>query len=727
MSVDAAATAARIRQLIAEGDPARAADLALGWREADHEEAEACFLDGVCKHLLGQRDAALLAFDQALERAPAHLLAASARGALLHQLGRLEESLQAFRSVCSRKETAELHVNQAVVLEDLHRDAEALVHYDRALSLAPADFRALLNRCALLLRSARVAEALPAAMRLCDAYSASADAWALLAHVRLTDHDARQAEEAAARALALRASHPLALALHGLALAALGRIEQANADLRAAHAIDRDVFSRLNAHVIPQDPPPDASHVYLIEGHRRLCECDWSDYEQLRDACERMVRTRDASLPLTERQALAERCHVLPVDPDARAGFSAAVGQAFAGATPPRLWPTAKSSAGRRLRIGYLSGNFRAHAGAFLMRPVIAGHDRSRVEVIGYGSAPGDDSPIGQAVTCAFDRFHDLSGLSDTEAAWRIHRDGCDVLVDHDGFTDPSRPGITAQRPAPVQVLWLGYHGSLGGDLVDYYVTDAHTSPPAHASRWPEARLFMPHGAFAFPYSGLELVAPARSTLGLPEGATVACAMHRGEKIDPGLFDLWLQLLREHPAVVLWMLGGNDRMEQRLRTRANAAGVAPERVMFAPRVRVDRHLARLATADCFLDTRWYNAHTTMLDAIAANVPPVTWLGDDTVSRLGATIVRAAGLEDLVAHDADEYLHIAGALVAQPQASQRWKERMRANRQSAPLFDVPAYVHSLETAYEMIVERARAGKPPTDLHVPATAYRAAARA
>jgi predicted O-linked N-acetylglucosamine transferase (SPINDLY family) len=377
----------------------------------------------------------------------------------------------------------------------------------------------------------------------------------------------------------------------------------------------------------------------------------------------------------------------------------------------PPLATTARARSGR-LRVGYLSADFRGHAVAYLVTDVMAAHDRANVDVFAYAyrSAPAND-PARAAVVAAVDAFVDIDALDDRAAAQRIRDDGIDVLVDLTGYTGSGRLGINALRPAPVIATWIGYVGTLGEPrLADYVIGDAIATPLATAAHFSEALALLPHGYQ--PNLALRPLAPPpmRSEAGLPAEAVVFCSFNQTYKLNPPLWDDWCAILRGVPDSVLWLPAPRDPLAQRhLHAEARARGVAPERLVFAPLLPLAAHHARLALADLALDTYPYNSGTTASDALRAGVPLLTFAGETFVGRMASSLLHHAGLPECVAKDRDGFVALAIALGTDHARRASLRQRVRAAVPASRLFRPDLMAADLERLYAAMHANALAGR------------------
>ncbi len=357
-----------------------------------------------------------------------------------------------------------------------------------------------------------------------------------------------------------------------------------------------------------------------------------------------------------------------------------------------------RPSTDTRLRIGYLSADFHDHATMHLLRGVLAEHDNSRFAIHGYSYGRTSDHATQQARS-ACESFVDLKDLSDLEAASAIAGGGIDILVDLKGFTQGARVEISALRPAPLLVNWLGYPGTLGHpQLADYIIGDPIVTPPAAAADFSETLALMPN--CYQPNDRAKVIGgnPGRLAAGLPEHGFVFCSFNQSFKFNPGTFDVWCRLLREIPGSVLWLLTQTDAVTANLRSEAQARGVEGSRLIFAPRMDLADHLGRLQLADLALDTFPYNSHTTASDALWVGVPLVTLTGRTFASRVGASLLNAAGVPEFVVQSWDDYFSLARSLALDPSGLRPIRQKLARNRLSCPLFDTVGFTRDLERLY-----------------------------
>ncbi|SFK84384.1 tetratricopeptide repeat protein [Methylorubrum salsuginis] len=357
------------------------------------------------------------------------------------------------------------------------------------------------------------------------------------------------------------------------------------------------------------------------------------------------------------------------------------------------------------LRIGYVSSDFREHAVGFSMTEVVEQHDRTVCEVFGYYCGVPASDATHQRTKAGVDHWHDLTGVSDIEAARLIRSHEIDILVDLNGYTKDARTRVFALRPAPVSVNWFGFPGTMASPFHHYLIADDTILPRELEYTVSESVLRLPCYQ---PNDRRRTVAaerPSRTDLGLPEDGFVFCSLNGMQKITERVFARWMEILSQVPGSVLWLLTGTDETNDRLRQAASARGVAPERLVFADKRANPHHLARYPLADLFLDTFPYGSHTTAADALWMGVPVLTLLGRSFAARVCASLVRAAGIGEMVCHTGEDYVARAVAYGRDPSTLRPTRERLLAGRDSCLLFDTPLLVRRLEGLYGEMAQAA----------------------
>ena len=518
----------------------------------------------------------------------------------------------------------------------------------------------------------------------------SADILTNIASVHLSAGHPQAAAEALERALRAAPTHPAAHCNYGMLLAqagacdaAAGHLRQVLRDHSAIRAADINLTNAL-LHACDWD----ALHAHV--GARVAARADDPDWWMSIEPYQAVLLGLAPELARAVADAHAARL-LLPAD----SAIAAARAQAARRAERPRA----------RLRVGYLSSDFRRHATMDLLLETLEAHDRDRCEIMLYSYGPDDGSRERARAVAAADRFTDVAALSHVDAARAIARDAIDVLIDLKGHTGEGRPQIVARRPAPVIVNYLGYPGTLGGPLADWFFGDAVATPAGCEAHFSEQVLRLAPGYQANGAWHAPSPPPSRASLGLPDAGVVFCCFNSLYKVGREVFAAWMEILRATPGSVLWLLAGNADASTRLRQAAQAAAVDSNRLVFAAPAPVAEHLARMGAADVFLDTWPVSAHTLASDAMRAGLPLVTLAGAAFASRVAASVLGVVGLPDLACADADGYVRTAVALARDAGLRAALRQRLAAGRPR--LFDPRGHARNLEQAYATVDEQARA--------------------
>lgn len=610
---------------------------------------------GVLRAQQGRAEEACELIAAALKINPRDAGALANYGNVLTLLGRFEEALESYDRALAMAPDAETLRNRAQALQSLNRPRDALASYDAALQRDPTDVQAWFKRGVLLGELGRPDESL-----------ASYD-----------------------RVLALQPGHVEALNNRGYGWwLSKQRYVPAIADMQKALALAPDL--------------PYARGGVL---HLNMYAADWSRLERERAAISQGIRSgarvaRPFMLQaLSDDPAELQACArlyvrdlyppvaVSPHDPAARKGRS-------------------------KIRIGYLSGEFREQATAILMAGLYERHDREQFEIIAVDNDSADHSAMTARLKQAFDAWIDIGGLTSAEAAARIRKAGIDILVNLNGYFGKHRMDVFAHRPAPLQVNYLGFPGTLGAPYIDYIIADRVVIPPGEERFYDEQVVTLPGSYQVNDDRGRPIAAiPSRQEAGLPDEAFVFCNFNQSYKLTPGTFASWMRILKQVEGSVLWLLEAAKPFAENIAAHASAHGVAPERILFAPDRPPDQHLARLSLADLFLDGLPYNAHTTASDALWAGVPLVTQRGTAFPGRVAASLLLAADLPELVTENAADYEALAVRLAKNPEVLKAIRKKLVESRATCALFDTDRFRRNIETAYQQMWQRWLAGETP----------------
>lgn len=648
--------------------------------------AEICLVLGRVHLARGDRAAAAAAIDTALS-------ARAEQGSPLVRLGAVAVDAGAFAVAerCYRAAQtgasgdAAVAIGLTLALTGQHRFEEAQEVARQGLAAHPGDVPLL--------------HALGNALK---ASGAAAEACALLA-----DCVARAPEDAGVRlslgGACLDAGLPAKAREHlerAIALGAPGGAVWDNLGL--AQRMLRDDVAALRAfeRALEVDPALTPALANLVHARHFLCE-----WEGLDDCERRLTATLDD--PASDARWSPFVALAMPVSAQRQLAVARRWSRAMLPAPVPR--PPVAPRKGR-LRVGYLSANFHEHPTARLMVGLFEEHDRSRFEITGYSYGPDDGSALRARLRAAFDHWRDVRHTPDADVARLIREDGIDVLVDRAGHTLGARLGILALRPAPVQVHYMSFPGTLGYDAVDGIIADAEVIPPGAEAAYHERVWRLPR-CYYVNDRRRSLPPPApRAEHGLPAEALVLACLNQTYKLRREVFATWMDALRGAPAALLWLLVEQPRARSNLRAEAERAGIDPDRVVFARSMAQDAHIARLRCADLALDTLPYGSHTTGVDALWAGVPLLTCRGATFAGRVGASLLCASGMPELIADSLPEYAQRLRELVANPARLAQYGDFLRRTRADNPLFDTAGFAHDWEALLSRIYDDAAAERP-----------------
>ena len=590
----------------------------------------------------------------------------------------------------ARKAQARALLDQARTLRQQGRQDEAATQFELAAQLDPGNrelqLMAQLQRACALDEQGRFEEALKVYQSCTEQHPESADAWASLGVLQRHLGHLEAAAASLQRALQLDPSRLDVIEQFGMSLQDQRRHEDASL-----------AFERL----LQLDPERPLTAGRLM--HVKMLGADWTALGAL---YQRIATDIAAGRLAAEPFGLQGYCPA----PDM---LAMAARHYAATRVPPRSheWPTAIVGSGPKIRVGYVAGEFRNQATSILLTEVLECHDRSKFEVFAFDNGWGDQSALRRRIEAATEVVP-IRWLDHRSAVSAVRDRGIDMLVNLNGYFGRARHHLFAARPAAVQVNYLGFPGTTGMPFIDYLIADEVVIPSDAQAHYTEKVVYLPDSYQ--PNDSQRQVAsqPAtRAEAGLPQDAFVFCCMNNVYKIMPVVFDVWMRLLQRVPGSVLMLYSNTAETQDNLRHEAAARGVDPARLIFGPPLPNDQHLARLRLCDLFLDTLPYNAHTTGSDALWAGLPVLTCMGQTFPSRVGASLLQAVGLPELVTQSLDDYEALAVRLATEPGLLSALRQKLSNQLRSAPLYDTPRYTRHLEAAYSHMVERARQGLPP----------------
>jgi protein O-GlcNAc transferase len=602
---------------------------------------------------LKQLKAALASYDKAIALLPDYAQAYNHRGSALRELKRPDDAVTSFdKAISLRPDYAEAYGNRGIALQELNQLDAAVASFDKAIAFKPDFADAYCNRGIAL-----------QGFKQLDAAVASFD-----------------------KAISLKSDFAEAYCNRGNALQELKRLDAAVANFDKAISLK-----------------PDFADARARKLFLQATICDWGTIGE--DA--EMMPTLGVSANAVQPFAMLS-LEDNPARHRARSEIFAKERYALSEPVPIAV----PSTMPPRLRIGYFSADFHGHAVMYQLIRILELHDRTRFEVFVYSFGPLAEDAIRARAKAAADVFRDVRALGGRDIAALARQDRIDVAIDLMGYTRNARPEIFAHHAAPVQISYLGYPGTLGASFMDYLIADRILIPQELRRHYCEKIIYLPHGHMATDNTKQIAERPiCRTQMGLPEQAFVFCCFNSSYKIRPAEFDVWMRLLMRVESSVLWLVRANSWVQQNLRTEALKRGVDPERIIFAERVPMADHLARHRLADLFLDTFHYTGHSTAADALWAGLPLVTMLGQGFAARVGASLLNAVGLSELVANSAEDYERLALELAENPQKLAALKAMLQVRAKHAPLFDSEGFARHIEDAYRQAYQLYFDGKKP----------------
>ena len=705
-------------KLLQQGQAEQALPVLEQYAASQPQDVRGWLLLAIAFHQSHKLQAALHALEQILSIAPQHLQAKNIKAVVLSDLGKPQEAIQVYHEALRLAPAdASLLLNMAIVLEQTGDSGAALEHYDQLLKHHPDMATALLNRGALLLGMGRLQAALDNNRHLTTIHSSCEHAQFNLGETLLSLDQWPAALAAYKSALAIQPGMAKAHFGRGLALSMLQQFDEAQQALNTAQSLDPAAYEQSKLDAATRSGGElrefNAQVIYLLKQAQRLTLCDWSHWQNLSHEIAALTASPQHNDALTER-ALLFHSFALPLPPGIRFALARNIAARITERANTAAFPAFADTEphGEKIKIGYVSPDFRKHPTATLSRRLYALHDRSKFEVYGYSLHADDGSKIRQDIKQGCDFFRELSMLDDRAAAKIIQRDGIDILVDLAGYTSHARAEIFAMRPAALQLCYLGFPHSTGADFIDYFIADTVVIPPAAEKFFSEKIARLPDSYFLF--DNQQAIAPAaqyREQLGLPAFGTVFCCHNSNYKISPDVFDSWMRILQRVPDSVLWLLKSSEQARDNLCREAELRGIAARRLVFADFVSNDAHLARYRLADLFLDTFQCNAHTTAAEALWAGLPVLTCAGETMAARVAASLLSAVGLPEMITTSPQQYEEKAVYLATHPEELKRLHALLERNRLTTPLFNTERQVQNIEDVYQHLWQRHIAGLPP----------------
>jgi len=565
-----------------------------------------------------------------------------------------------------------------------------------SLKIVPDRVSTLTNLSTAQIRLGKYEEAERIAGRLVQIAESNCETWLNVGLIEGYKNNLGKALECFGRAIELKPDYAEAWSNRGVTLNELKRYDEVVADYARAMELN-----------------PDSAFLLGDLIYAKLRICDWTDHQAEKEKLVRKVHLRErVSAPFAvvalqdseETNLIAARTWVSAKFPGNLHNQMALVDSHY-------------SQDEEKIRLGYFSADFHNHATAYLMAEFFELHDRTRFELVAFSFGPGSSDESRQRLLKAFDKFIDVRGQSDMEIADLSRRLGISIAVDLKGHTHDCRTGIFANRAAPLQVNYLGYPGSMGAEYMDYIIADRMVIPESNRHCFVEKIVYLPN---CYQVNDRKRTISNRKftrfDLGLPEDEFVFCCFNNNYKITPAAFDRWMRILWKVEGSVLWLFEDNPLARGNLVKEASSRGVTEDRLVFAKRMNLAEHLARLRLADLFIDTLPYNAHTTASDALWVGLPVITQVGNTFAGRVAASLLYAVDLPELVVGTDDEYEDLAVGLARDPRRLEKIRQKLSQNRSTTALFDTPLVTQHIEAGYLEMYRRHENGLPPDDIYV-----------
>lgn len=695
----------------------------------DKDNIVALHLFGILNALRRDFPNALKSLDRALTLSPHNPDLYVDKGKILNETGRPEDALLCFDKALGINGRHPIALDlKASILLLLKRPADTLEIFDRLLQIAPNHSRTLNNRGLALTELGRYEGAVESFRLAAASDPRNPEIWVNLGNVLCKSKSYNDALVAYGHALKINPNFAEAWLGRGNALASLKQYEEAlsasdralanKPKLAEAWDLRGGIYATLRkpeeSVLAYSEAMREDQQLPFVKGHllhQKMRCCDWSNIESIVAEIEADIGLKRPSAEpfgllgiVSSEQSLqqaAQLCgaRMYPGDPGANITYAAA-----------------EKTAGK-IRVGYLSGEFRHHAIAHLLTGVLEEHDRSNFEVLILDNGWDDKSDVRRRIVATANKVIDITKLSDAAAVDTIRTAGIDILVNINGYLDDHRMGIFARRAAPIQVNYLGFPGTFGCEYIDYIIADRFVIPEDRRPFYTEKVVHLPH--CYQPNDCTKTIGTTifkREDLGLPEQGFIFCCFNNSYKIVPDVFDCWARILKRIDGSVLWLFKSNALAASNLMKEAVARDISPDRLVFAERMPLADHLARHQLAGLFLDTLPYNAHTTASDALWTGLPVLTQTGTAFPGRVATSLLNAVGLPELAVRTQREYEEMAIHLATHPAELALLKNKLLKNKPTAPLFNTQQYTRHLEDAFRAMFDRYKQGLDPDHIGI-----------
>lgn len=682
---------------------------------------------GAAQQFQGKLEIAIANLLKARELAPTNIDIVSGCASCYQQLGKLEEAYEATLAAYElQPENPGVVSNLAIALERQGKLKDALDKYDQALDLDPNNRIALTNRGSLLVTLGKRRDGLAHNQKALATYPDSMEMLYNLVDSLMGFFKYEEALEYCERGLTMMPAHGYLMFKKGLALSCLERYAEAQAALAHAQIREPNIIVDLLPHLrggsAMMEAYVDARLIYFDGMYQEQNRCHWVHRDRYMANLKNDIHAPENIYRIVRNRELGFQMFSLPLDAQARLVLARSISEctedyAWLNGVPPFDHARNRRS-GTKIRIGYLSPDLRTHPVGLLSRRIYGLHDRDRFEVYAYSLFKEErDDKVRDSIIAGCDHYVDVSKTKTVDIAQRIFDDQIDILVDLAGYTTHARVEALALRPAPVQLAYLGFPGTMGSDFLDYAIVDGTVARDADDD-WHESLIRLPNAYCSYDDEiDNRPIEKPRSAFGLDEGQFVLCCFNASYKIEPMIFQSWINILRQVDNAVLWLVEMDELNTANIIEKAIEAGVAKERLIFAKVLPHEEHWPRYQLADLFLDTYWHNAHTTAADALWQGLPVLTCEGPVASSRLASSLLHALDMQDeLVTDSLEAFEQKAVYYATNPQALKTVRDKLAANRYSQPLFDTALTVQHLEQAYIAAWERYQAGLAPEAIDI-----------
>ena len=615
------------------------------------------------------------------------------RGNALLGLKKFEEALESYnKAIKIKPDYKRAYNNRGAVLKVLKRTKEALENYNQAIKIEPNNADLYNNRGTILLELKKFEEALVnynQAIKLKPDY---AEVYFNLGNVFKELNKTEESIKSYNHAIKIKPNYAEAYNNLGNMLNELNRTEEA---------------VKCYKKIITINPNFDFLLGTLI--YSKFILCDWTSIAKDLRELNNQVNNDNKLTPPFPTLSFYESPKIQ------KKASEIWVKEKFASTNI--LKSIKKKYSNKKIRIGYYSADFHDHVMSYLLINLFELHDKSTFEIFGFSFGPEKNDKTDQRIFNVFDKFINVNFKSDSEIAKLSRNLNINIAIDLMCFTQHNRFGIFVEKCAPIQINFLGYPGTSGSECIDYILADKTIIPEKFKKYYSEKIIYMPDSyKLDHPTRKVSDKIFIREELGLPKNGFVFCCFNKTYKITPNVFDIWMKILKQVKGSVLWLLEDNMTATSNLKLEANKRGVDAKRIIFAKRMKMSDHLARHKVADLFIDTFPYNAHTTASDGLWVGLPFLTFVGNTFASRVGASMLNAIGLPELITHSENEYKNKAIELATNSILLKKIKKKLERNKLYKPLFDAKLFTKNVESAYKKIYKKYDSNIPTENIEI-----------